>query len=76
MLDKIMEGRIYDLAIYHFADLRFDSGTTNATLGLYLRYLMVDATGKTQTAAGLWSSVGTVVEGKMRDLIRAYAEIK
>ena len=76
MLDKIMEGRIYDLAIYHFADLRFDSGTTNATLGLYLRYLMVDATGKTQTAAGLWSSVGTVIEGKMRDLIRAYAEIK
>ena len=76
MLDKIMEGRVFDLAIYHYEELKFDTVNSYGSLGLYLRYLVQERAGKSYTASGLWSSIGDVMQGKMRDLIRAYAEIK
>ncbi len=76
MLDKIMEGRVFDMAIYHHQELKFDTTNSYGSLGLYLRYLVQETAGKGYTASGLWSSVGTVLDGKMRDLIRAYQNIR
>ncbi len=74
MVDKIMNSRVYDLSIYHYTDLQFDAESTNATLGLTLRYLMV--TNTTQSPSGLWDSAGSVVENRMKALINKYASLK
>lgn len=76
MLDKIVEGRVFDLAIYHYEELEFDSVNAYGSLGLYLRYLVQETAGKDYTASGLWSGIGTALEGKMKDLVRTYENIK
>ncbi len=74
MLERIAAGRVYDLAIYHHGDLVFDDTSTHGTLGLYLRYLIMDS--PSASPAGVWSEAGSVIEGKLASLIRTYSQLR
>lgn len=75
MIDLIMQGRVYDLSAYHFRMLQFDGQeVSNGSLGLYLRYLMIDA--PNQTATGLWESAGDVCKTRLKELVDTYAALK
>ena len=72
MIDKIMEGVIFDLSLMHTHDFVFSSDT-GAKLSAYLCYLVKHAP---QTSpSGLWGEAKPVLEGQLRALINAYRGI-
>ena len=73
MLERIAAGRVHELAVYHYDDLIFDADNTHGTLGLYLRYLIMDR--PTASPAGVWSEARDVIEGKLDELIRTYQDL-
>ena len=71
MIDLIMNGRMYDLTIYHYNELRL-STTENDTLGLLYRYMLLHPT---QAFSTHWTQYQSTVEYEFDDLITKYNEI-
>ena len=73
MIDKIMEGTVFDFSILHSHDLNF-SEDNGALFNTYLRYLINHA--PNTSPSGLWDEAGPVLEGKLKSLINSYTKLK
>lgn len=75
MIEMIMAGRRYDLSTYHYSDVTLPSlaGSTNASLGLFFRYMVNDD--QNRDAATFWSQCADAVNASFRDLVEEYESI-
>ena len=71
MIDLIMNGRMYDLTIYHYKELAL-SKESNDTLGLLYRYMLLHPT---QAFSTHWTQYQSTVEYEFDALITKYNEI-
>ncbi len=70
MLEIIMNGRLYDLSILHYADLYYDKpGAADLGLGLLMRNSIND---NIADISSFWASVRDQVSARLDDLIYEY----
>ncbi len=68
MVDKIVDGRRYDLSCFHLEEFRW-SGEPDATFGLFMRYLLWNR----KDASSMWDSMQGSATSALSQLIRDYA---
>ena len=72
MIDKIMEGRVYDLSTYHYNDLVISWTDSESSLGLFFRYCLKNPTAD---ASSYWQSCTGYLPDDLLDLIQEYEEL-
>ena len=73
MINIIMAGRVYDLGMYHYNELVFDSTDKyNGAFALFFRYLIKN---KDQDIVQYWQQYGGTLDGQMDDLLANYADV-
>lgn len=72
MIQKIMDGRRYDITTYHYTEIS-NMGTDNSSLGLYFRVLI--RTNLTEDAATYWQSIMVGCNNGFERLISSYMDI-
>jgi hypothetical protein len=73
MINIIMDGRVYDLGVYHYNELMLASADTdNGAFALFFRYLLQN---KDQDIVQYWQSNSSSLDGKLNSLLNNYADI-
>ena len=73
MINLIMDGRVYDLGMYHYNELVFDSSDKdNGAFALFFRYLIRNPD---QDIVQYWQRYGGTLDGQMNDLLNDYASV-
>ena len=72
MINIIMNGRVYDLGVYHYNELELAVGADNGSFALFFRYLLQN---KDQDIVQYWTSNSGGLEGRLDSLLGDYAGI-
>ncbi len=73
MINIIMDGRVYDLGVYHYNELMLASADSgNGAFALFFRYLIQN---EQQDIVQYWQSNSGSLQGKMDSLLAQYADI-
>jgi hypothetical protein len=72
MIQKIMDGRRYDITTYHYTEIS-NMGTDNSSLGLYFRILI--KVNLTDDASTYWQSIMIGCNSGFDNLIGSYMDM-
>ena len=73
MINLIMDGRVYDLGVYHYNELMLDTtDDSNGAFALFFRYLIQK---DQQDIVQYWQSNSGVLQGRLDGLLGQYADI-
>jgi hypothetical protein len=73
MINLIMDGRVYDLGVYHYNELVFDATDKyNGAFALFFRYLIRN---KDLDIIQYWEQYSGTLDGQMDNLLGQYADI-
>ncbi len=72
MVDKIVQGRVYDLGFYHHKELTWDESKDNACFAIFMRYLLWTG----DDVSGTWQAMGDVAANSLRSIVKGYQSIK